>query len=251
MYRFVPLPSFFVPMRNYRLCRYNKDDLWVVSADEHFGPGLTFLARSTFFGPSSSGFVEMMLLNNKDKHVAETLMRRPSVCAIHVVEAGSEFLMQETLNQHVDEMPLLDELLKPAASAGTSLRGSTGSSIAVLAYHTVMDLANEVTAEFRLNADQEAVLHDFALGFVEHRSLLGVAFTKAPSGVTLVHGVFGAGKSFLLAVLIIFLSRLRDKLPPAKARLFRVLVSSATNVAVDRVLRCLMYHEFKVCILFF
>ena len=44
-----------------------------------------------------------------------------------------------------------------------------------------------------------------------------------------VHGVFGSGKSYLLAVLVLALTRvLADK--------HRVLVASTTNVAVDNIL---------------
>ena len=64
--------------------------------------------------------------------------------------------------------------------------------------------------------------------------------------VVLVHGAFGAGKSFLTAVLILFYYRaVKEKLVDHPQ--FRVLVSSNTNVAVDRVLQGLLkldFHDF-------
>lgn len=54
-----------------------------------------------------------------------------------------------------------------------------------------------------------------------------------------VLGVFGAGKSYLLAVVILFLVELFEKCDSGtvgNARPWKVLISSSTNVAVDRVL---------------
>jgi len=67
---------------------------------------------------------------------------------------------------------------------------------------------------------------------------------KAPP-VTLVHGVFGAGKSYLLCVILIFLHRLSQLKPQNKpSSPLKVLVTSSTNVAVDRVLLCLLDNNF-------
>lgn len=54
-----------------------------------------------------------------------------------------------------------------------------------------------------------------------------------------VLGVFGAGKSYLLAVVILFLVELFEKCDSeavGRARPWKLLISSSTNVAVDRVL---------------
>ena len=55
-----------------------------------------------------------------------------------------------------------------------------------------------------------------------------------------VSGVFGAGKSFLLSVLIMFLVELfqrNDSYSPSVPFPWKILLSSTTNVAVDRVLQ--------------
>jgi len=54
----------------------------------------------------------------------------------------------------------------------------------------------------------------------------------------LIHGEFGAGKSFLIAVLVICTHRLYSKVFNTKTP--KILLSSMTNVAVDRVLTCLL-----------
>jgi hypothetical protein len=52
-------------------------------------------------------------------------------------------------------------------------------------------------------------------------------------------GVFGAGKSYLLAVLVIFLNAVfnhSDLHTPGVPFPWKILISSTTNVAVDRIL---------------
>lgn len=66
-------------------------------------------------------------------------------------------------------------------------------------------------------------------------------FYGAKEPITLVHGPFGTGKSFLLAVIIIFLDRL---LSEDENKEIRMLVCSSTNTAVDRVLLGLLNHGF-------
>lgn len=58
--------------------------------------------------------------------------------------------------------------------------------------------------------------------------------------VFIVAGVFGAGKSFLLSVLILFvveLFRRNESYAPGVPFPWKLLLSSTTNVAVDRVLQ--------------
>jgi hypothetical protein len=52
-------------------------------------------------------------------------------------------------------------------------------------------------------------------------------------------GVFGAGKSFLLSVMVLFLVEvfhLNDSLTDGQPFPWKLLISSTTNVAVDRIL---------------
>ena len=56
----------------------------------------------------------------------------------------------------------------------------------------------------------------------------GVA--PSPPPVTLVHGVFGAGKSYLLAAIALFVTRAAPLFAAAGAAV-KVLIASSTNVA--------------------
>lgn len=67
--------------------------------------------------------------------------------------------------------------------------------------------------------------------FVKHANIPPIA---------LVHGVFGAGKSYMLVVLVMFLSALLD----AAGDDSKILVTSVTNVAVDNILQGLIQHGF-------
>lgn len=51
-----------------------------------------------------------------------------------------------------------------------------------------------------------------------------------PPPVTLVHGVFGAGKSYLLAAIALFVTRTAPMFDAAGAAV-KVLIASSTNVA--------------------
>jgi hypothetical protein len=62
------------------------------------------------------------------------------------------------------------------------------------------------------------------------------------SPVVLVHGVFGAGKSHLLVVLVLVLSRILDQ---AGDKATRIVIAAATNTAVDRVLLGLLQHKYS------
>ena len=63
--------------------------------------------------------------------------------------------------------------------------------------------------------------------------------------ITLIHGVFGSGKSFLLSVLIIFLHRILSI-----KESFRILISSGTNVAGNLVGRNVLVSPKKKANLF-
>ncbi|XP_028513457.1 protein ZGRF1 [Exaiptasia diaphana] len=59
--------------------------------------------------------------------------------------------------------------------------------------------------------------------------------------ISLIHGVFGAGKSYLLAVMIVYLVKLFNTTEHNP----KILVSSTTNVAVDRILLGLLDLGFE------
>ncbi|ELR18662.1 uncharacterized protein ACA1_393280 [Acanthamoeba castellanii str. Neff] len=112
-------------------------------------------------------------------------------------------------------------------------------------------IAEEMIATYQLNEDQQSVLQACLTWFepIDHEVTMDKSLP-----IALVHGVFGAGKSFLLVVLptsrqltpqpaqIVFISRVLDA---ADNRDIRILVASSTNTAVDRVLEGLLELDFK------
>ena len=100
---------------------------------------------------------------------------------------------------------------------------------------TVLGLANKVSLEFNLNQDQRRVLARVETWFAIE--------ANGGSGheIVLVHGVFGSGKSFLLAAICVFVSAVSDAWKvthsnPAAQGNVKIMISSNTNVAVDRIL---------------
>ena len=62
--------------------------------------------------------------------------------------------------------------------------------------------------------------------------------------VVLVHGVFGSGKSTLLVALVMFLTRVFETSSQETCNENRVLITAATNVAVDNILMGLVKRDF-------
>jgi hypothetical protein len=94
---------------------------------------------------------------------------------------------------------------------------------------------------FSLNEDQQVVLRSVAAWFTEVQT----------ANVLLVRGVFGSGKSFLLAAICVFLklcdqyasnNSVSDTMVPGSVNRppLSTLISSNTNVAVDRILSILV-----------
>ena len=149
------------------------------------------------------------------------------------------------------QLALAPSLLRPVAP--TRLRAAFPSD--------VVDAARrEMTREFPFNEDQQRVV-DSVLAFVGKE-------TQAPA-IQLVQGVFGSGKSFLVAGLLILLHSLQQarcvvlhkdeetdflhlaedesllqSLASSPDETFSVLFCSHTNVAVDRVCLLLLEHNF-------
>lgn len=82
----------------------------------------------------------------------------------------------------------------------------------------LLPIARQIVSEYSLNSDQQRVLNA-CIGW----------FDGSQPPVTLVHGTFGSGKSYLLVVLILFLVRVLQRHDPDNR--VRVLVAAQTNVA--------------------
>ncbi|XP_021102307.1 protein ZGRF1 isoform X2 [Heterocephalus glaber] len=217
---------------------YSKGDLWVISKTLDFELD-TFIGCSTFFGPSSANEVEILPLKGYFPS------RWPTDVVVHalwVCNASSELTMLKNLQEHLHPgtLPLTPHLLAMPASPSPTARHPTPPAPlrperALPGLGLALRMADETARAHRLNADQAAALARVA------RMLAARAGAEEPGAlpVTVVSGVFGAGKSFLLAVVVLFFVRLFEQSnTPAvgNVRPWKLLISSSTNVAVDRVL---------------
>ncbi|XP_063776216.1 5'-3' DNA helicase ZGRF1 isoform X2 [Pseudophryne corroboree] len=225
---------------------YSKDDLWVVSKTLNFDSLDTFIACSVFFGPSSNNDIEICPLNGYSPS------NWPSNMVVHallVCNASTELTTSRNIQEHFNPttLPLMPHLLAMSAETEKVNKISRGKfkSPAITArvpnkcevpdYNYVLSLAMETIKQFCLNEDQGKALLQIAhmmAGCDGHQK-------QQTAPITIIHGVFGSGKSYLLAVVVLFLVQLFESHDPAKdpgSSHWKLLISSSTNVAVDRVL---------------
>ncbi|XP_059551406.1 protein ZGRF1 [Myotis daubentonii] len=227
---------------------YSKDDLWVVSKTLDFELD-TFIACSAFFGPSSANEVELLPLTGyfPSRWPTDTVVH-----ALWVCNASTELTTLKNMREHFGPatLPLTQHLLAMPSSAAVSSKSvdkrrfvppafsNTHAHCELPGPGAALQLASAFIQAHQLNEDQASALTQIAR-MVAARGPAEAGQPACPLPITIVHGVFGAGKSYLLAVVILFLVQLFEKsdAPTAgRARPWKVLVSSSTNVAVDRVL---------------
>ncbi|KAL7753618.1 Vacuolar protein sorting-associated protein 52 [Sorochytrium milnesiophthora] len=231
---------------------YCKDDLWVISSDASFSSGTTFFCRSTYHGISNNRGLELAPVQAVDGTAVERVLGESGSAeqcyALRLFDC-SDFTQIDFIEEDLDTIPIIDYLLNPSVAGAALLKhgrprkaisspGSddAGPSFADVPIREYMDMIERITGEYSLNEDQHMVLETWALSL---RSPL--------NPVTLVHGVFGSGKSHLITILVIFVTRVLERLDvrsPVDTK-YRVLVSSNTNVAVDRILLGLLEKGFE------
>ncbi|CAO3697118.1 unnamed protein product [Rhizopus stolonifer] len=230
--------------------KYNKDDIWVISKSPTFEASQTFLAKSIFFGPFSNGSLEVDCISPRDSRVASKVTSESSeVYALRTITASTEFMMLDTLEGKLDNLPMLRYILGEKSKKKDLLPVPAMERIQLRRDDCInMDTRlAETVALYKLNADQESVLRRVASSVIHAPGWNN----DSEHPVVLVHGVYGSGKSFLAAVIIIFIEELIDAVnkhrEPDDQIQFKILVSSMTNVAVDRILQTLLklgYDEF-------
>ncbi|KAI9484200.1 MAG: P-loop containing nucleoside triphosphate hydrolase protein [Benjaminiella poitrasii] len=227
--------------------KYNKDDVWVVSKTSSFESSQTFLARSTYFGPFSDGSLEFDCISPRDVRIASQLMQpnKPTlVYALRTISASTEFMMLDMLEERVEQLPLLPYILNKSKKKESAMATTPLSlNIIELTREDNIDVEAKIVETisfYGLNEDQERVLRQVAASVIKSPGWND--HSEVP--VVLVHGVYGSGKSFLAAVVIIFIQDIIDAVSknrePEDAIQFKILVSSMTNVAVDRILQTLL-----------
>ncbi|KFO61969.1 Uncharacterized protein C4orf21, partial [Corvus brachyrhynchos] len=238
---------------------YSKDDIWVVSKTLNFDPIDTFIASSAFFGPSSNNEIELLPLKGYSPS-----NWRSSMCvhALLVCNASGELAALRNMEEHFNPstLPLIPYLLKmnfnsenttkrvnkrkftpPAMSLKRSMTSGPVSS------EVAMGVAEEMIQRFSLNPDQATSLIHIAQMMTSCENLKpGEGHQSLP--ITIIRGVFGAGKSYLLSVVILFLVQLfgsSEAVQGPRATPWKLLIASSTNVAVDRILLGLLDLGFE------
>ena len=208
---------------------YNKEDIWIISKSLNFKPNETFIAKSVFYGPNTSCELEVSPLasfsvSNWDSN---------EIChAIHAFNATTELTCIDNLEKTISsiDLPVLKSLLTINITSHPNIYSRF--NLNCLEEDIVDSMAGDTVSSFQLNADQARALKDISSMFKK----------KWTNCITLIHGVFGSGKSYLLSTVALFLVQLFE-LMESKFSLdtrLKLLIASTTNVAVDRVLTGLM-----------
>ncbi|NWH68962.1 ZGRF1 protein, partial [Geococcyx californianus] len=238
---------------------YSKDDIWVVSKTLNFEPLDTFIASSAFFGPSSNSEVELLPLKG---YCPSNWRSNTVVHALLVCNASGELTSLRNMEEHFNPstLPLIRHLLKmnfdsenatnrvnrrkfipPAMSLKpTMMYGPASTEVA-------MGLAKKMIQTFSLNTDQAASLIQIAQMMTSSGNSKPVE-EQQTSPITIIRGVFGAGKSYLLSVVILFLVQLFESsevMEGPRPAPWKLLIASSTNVAVDRILLGLLDLGFE------
>ncbi|ORX52853.1 hypothetical protein DM01DRAFT_1374888 [Hesseltinella vesiculosa] len=230
--------------------KYSKDDIWVVSKSLLLDPASSFLARSTYYGPSADNTIHASLrpfvtcLTPRDARVASKFETDPGpLFALRTISAGAEFMMLDALEEGLDRLPILHSLLKHPSKRQKDLHPPATLATLTLDDDDCIDInekLQETIQQYHLNEDQASCLRALAKSVI----ISPRWNDERMNPITLVHGVFGSGKSYLAAVMVIFL---RDVIDTANTHRteerqisFKIMISCFTNVAVDRILSTLV-----------
>ncbi|XP_069315279.1 5'-3' DNA helicase ZGRF1 isoform X2 [Eulemur rufifrons] len=238
---------------------YSKNDLWVVSKTLDFELD-TFIACSAFFGPSSLNEVELLPLKG---YFPSNWPINIVVHALLVCNASTELTTLKNIQDYFNPatLPLTQYLLTMSSPSAFSHKRisqrrfippaftHTNTKFELLSLGPTLQLASEFIQEHKLNEDQATALVRIAQMMASQEGAEeGKGLQMHPLPITIIHGVFGAGKSYLLAVVILFFVQLFEKSAAptvGNARPWKLLISSSTNVAVDRVLLGLLSLGFE------
>ena len=220
---------------------YGQNDIWLLfSADSSCKDGL--LVRSSWHSPGHQKQLEVVPIDPSDLSLFRSWAssQEESALSLHAVKlfnAHTDWLVIErllhlhewsataaTANLLAERFPLctwlLDGTKLPLQRDYTQLMSQEQRAKWRTEFPTLLQ-------EFQLNEDQSSVIHDFMCKLEMEDAV----------PVTLCHGSFGSGKSFLVSVLIMFLYRIMGDST-------KIMISSNTNIAVDRILLSLLQLKF-------
>ncbi|CAM5149049.1 unnamed protein product [Natator depressus] len=236
---------------------YSKDDLWVVSKTLYFESLDTFIACSAFFGPSSSNEVELLPLKG---YYPSNWCSNMIVYALLVCNASTELTTLRNMLEYFNPatLPLMKYLLEMPFKVEHANRVNKRKFIppalntkstmmcGLLSPEVTLGLARKMIQIFQLNPDQASALIQIAQMMASPEN--DAQMEKQAFPITIIHGVFGAGKSYLLSVVVLFLVQLFENSEAAEGSRptpWKLLIASSTNVAVDRVLLGLLDLGFE------
>eukprot|EP00958_Prasinococcus_capsulatus_P030328 scaffold8063_cov551-Prasinococcus_capsulatus_cf.AAC.1 len=218
-------------------------DIWIVSNNHEFShdPGggkFTFLGRSTYFGPSSENVLNLDPMSTLPAGLGYGTVK--DIFAIRGTSIQHEWNMIKEIervpNFSSQEMPIVRSLLARPCPEGLPEESKEGDS-----HESIAQLVPEFTKRFSLNVEQEQMLEKVANWF-------GATGESCSVPILLLHGPFGTGKSHLLVAAVLLIVKasniLSGKTSPCAGQAHRILVSGATNNAVDRILLGLVEEEF-------
>ncbi|XP_063192691.1 5'-3' DNA helicase ZGRF1 [Chroicocephalus ridibundus] len=238
---------------------YSKDDIWVVSKTLTFDALDTFIASSAFFGPSSNNEVELLPLKG---YCPSNWRSNMCVHALLVCNASGELTSLRNMEEHFNPatLPLIPYLLKKNFDAENATRRVNRRKFippAVSLKHAMMHgpvsaevamgLAKKMIQTFSLNPDQATSLVQIAQMMTSCDNTKPLE-ERQIFPITIIRGVFGAGKSYLLSVVILFLVQLFESSEATEGPRptpWKLLIASSTNVAIDRILLGLLDLGFE------
>eukprot|EP01134_Creolimax_fragrantissima_P002295 CFRG2295T1 len=238
------------------------NDLWALSPSVRFGEK-TVLARSTFYGPNSDGAIELQPLEQRGVYS----LLDSTVYALHLGNFGNEWSCIDVLREPrftTAHMPILPYIVNgEGVNATTKAYTQPITNCLNINIEERFDTVEDHILKYTLNSDQAMALRKCADMFSTDDTV-----SQTPP-VVLVNGAFGSGKSYWMAVLVLLLVKLfemnddreaqhsehfhtpsvtcQTDIKGASRRPWKIMISSNTNVAVDRVLSLLLqfgYSEF-------
>jgi len=221
-----------------KTCRMG--DLWFISRNE-FWPsysekkncGGVWLFQSVWHSPTIEGVLQVAPLssNFRPSQVSSDWNRKTRVHTLHGPNFEHEVAMIEVFRQlTLENPPIMPNLLLDAEHSilGESLTDGNVKNLSEVIRDVERDLAKRIC----LNDDQKAAL-------AHVKGWVGAVETDP---VLLIHGTFGAGKTQLTSILLVFVCEVMERLGIED---FKICVSSATNIAVDNVLKKLLDLGFE------
>jgi hypothetical protein len=198
---------------------YHKSDVWLLSNDPRFGEGKipkatswTCVVRSLWHGPNKDGKFEVEFVSAMPPYMGNSC----TVYALKGPDVSIELDLADLLDRALCEShsPIISNLL---------YKVSDPVPLGVDDLVHDMPAYNEVAQNFKLNRYQ--------LNALSHVASWHVNPQRSPA--CLVHGPFGTGKSQLMVAILHLILKLRNSKGGLENS--RVMVSSHTNIAVDRV----------------